>query len=288
MDIVYTKSAEVFANKLGAALQLPVFQDGVRAFSCGELCVSLPKSFNDVVVISSTVTNDDWIELFLLLDALRDASSLTLCLTYVGYSRQDKDVPFMSRGTCLFSSILKKHKISHCIFVDIHNKNCLDSSVIHISAADLFALDISKKFNLAEVVVVSPDIGGATRAKHVAEFFGADCIVGHKRREPSGELIDVSFNSNVKNKVCVLVDDIIDSGATLHYASKMLLDAGCSDVVVYATHRVLSGSAVNLLANSDISEINLTDSIQVKQELPTKFKEISIVPLIAETIKCII
>lgn len=285
MDVICTRSAEVFGAKLAEVLNLPLFRADVNLFACGEIQVSVPKMFDKVVVVASTVTNNDWMELFLLLDALRDARSITLCLTYVGYSRQDKEIRCMSRGCRLFLDMLKKSNVTRSIFIDVHDEDGLED-IAHCSPAEIFALDITKRFGVNGIVVVSPDAGGEKRARRVAELVGVDCIVGLKRRFNTDT--EVQFSSDVKDKICILIDDIVDSGATLHSSSRALLKAGGSRVVAYATHRVLSGDSVNLLGNSDILEINLTDSIEVKQKLPIKFREISIVPLIASAIKCII
>lgn len=284
MDIICTQSAEDFSTKLAAFLDLPLFQANVCQFACGEIHVSAPKMFENVVVVASTVTNSDWMELFLLLDALRDARSIALCLTYVGYSRQDKDIRCASRGGRLFLDMLKKSNVTQCILVDVHNDDGLDD-IVHCSPAEIFALDIAKRFGKSGVVIVSPDAGGEKRARRVAALVGIDCAVGQKQRSDTGT--NVQFSSDVKDKICIVIDDIVDSGATLYSSSTALLREGGSRVIVYATHRVLSGGSVNLLANSHIREINLTDSIGIKQKLPIKFREISIVPLIASAIKCI-
>lgn len=284
MGVICTRSAEVFGAKLAAFLNLPLFRADVHSFACGEIHVSVPEMFDKVVVVASTVTNNDWIELFLLLDALRDARFITLCLTYVGYSRQDKDICCASRGGRLFLDMLKKSNVTQCIFVDIHNEDDL-KGIAHCCPAEVFALDITKRFGTNGVVIVSPDAGGEKRARRVAELVGVDCTVGHKQR--LNTVTNVQFSSDVKDKICILIDDIVDSGTTLYSSSTALLEAGGSRVIAYATHRVLSGDSVNLLANSGILEINLTDSIEVKQKLPIKFSEISIVPLIASAIKCI-
>ena len=288
MEIIHTQNSEAFAKQLGEKLSLSVFSSNVRKFACGELCVSLPKPFYEAVVVASTVTNDDWIELFLLLDALRDAHRIILCMPYMGYARQDKKHLNEAQSAKMFVRFIDTFEIAECVLTDCHSEPPFHTPIIHSSATELFAKEIAEKYSPEEIAIVSPDVGGAYRAEQVAKALDVSPIICSKKRSLFGKPISVEVTGNVKDKICILIDDIVDSGATLCHATDALLDCGCKDVVAYVTHGVLSDGAVECLEKSRLSKITLTDSIRLKDKLSAKFERISIVSLIAETIRCIL
>ncbi|MDR1236577.1 MAG: ribose-phosphate diphosphokinase [Holosporaceae bacterium] len=288
MEIIYTKNSKELAKALSKELSFSAFSANVRRFNNGEISVSLPKSFRNVIVLSSTVTNEDWIELFLLLDALRDAKNVILCMPYSGYSRQDVQIPNESFGAGLFSRLLEKMNISHCIMLDNHSEPFIRIPLIHISADKIFASSISSKYDAEKIVIVSPDIGGAYRANLIARAVGCDFALCNKVRDVFNKLKKVSVVGNVRGKICVLVDDIIDSGATICYAADALLNAGGTVVAAYATHAIFSEGAIEKLEKSGMVEVTVTDSVNVSENLPTKFKKNSVASLIAEAVQCIV
>jgi ribose-phosphate pyrophosphokinase len=288
MEIIYTKNSKELAKALSKELSFSAFLANVRRFNNGEMSVSLPKCFHDVIVLSSVVTNEDWIELFLLLDVLRDAKNVILCMPYMGYSRQDIQIPNESFGSCLFSRLLETMNISRCIILDNHSEPFIRIPCIHISAEKIFASNIVSKYDTAKIVVVSPDIGGAYRANLAARAIGCDLAVCNKARDVFNKLKRIDVIGNVSGKICILIDDIVDSGATVCYAADALLQAGGTAAVVYASHAVLSEGALERLEKSDIAELIFTDSIGIAENLPTKIKKISVASLIAEAIRCIV
>ena len=289
MEIIHIQNSGTFAKNLGSQLGLSVFSDNVKKFLCGEISVTSPKKFYEVIVVASTVTNDDWIELFLLLDALRDSHKIILCMPYMGYARQDKNYPNEARSSKVFSRFIDVFdNVSKCVLVDYHSEPSLRIPTIHVSATKIFAEEISKKYKAKEIAIISPDIGGAYRAEETAKILGLSPIICSKKRSLFGKPISVDVTGDVKNKICILIDDIVDSGETLCHASEALLNCGCKEVVAYSSHGVLSEGAIERLEKSRLSEIVLSDSIRIENELTAKFKRISIVSLIAETIRCIL
>jgi ribose-phosphate pyrophosphokinase len=288
MEIIHTKNSKELAKSLAKELSFSTFSSNMRHFNNGEISVSVPKYFHDVIVVSSTVSNEDWIELFLLLDALRDVENVILCMPYMGYSRQDIQNQNESFGAGLFSRLLETMNISRCILLDNHSEPFIRIPALHISAEKIFTADISGKYSSENIVVVSPDIGGAYRADAISKALGCGFAMCNKAKNVFGELKKTDVAGNVANKICILVDDIIDSGATLCYASGALMNAGSKAVVAYSTHGILSKGSIERLEKSDIAEIILTDSVGNTENLSAKFKKLSIASLIAEAIRCIL
>ncbi|MDR1561097.1 MAG: ribose-phosphate diphosphokinase, partial [Holosporaceae bacterium] len=248
----------------------------------------LSKSFQNAIVIASTVVNEDWIELFFLLDALRDAKNVILCVPYIGYSRQDVQNQNESFGSGLFSRFLETMNVSRCIFLDNHSKPTIRIPYIHLGADEIFKTDITSKYDASKITIVSPDIGGAYRANAISKTLKCDFALCNKAKDVFGELKKIDVVGNVVDKICIVVDDIIDSGATLCYAAEALLQAGCRGVAAYATHGILSKGSIEKLAKSSISEVTLTDSIFNNDIISSKIRKLSISSLIAETIRCIL
>jgi ribose-phosphate pyrophosphokinase len=288
MEIIHTRNSKELAKSLAKELSFSVFPSNVRRFNNGEISVSVPKHFHDVIVVASTVTNEDWIELFLLLDALRDSENLILCMSYMGYSRQDSQNSNESFGAGLFPSLLESMNIFRCIILDNHGELHVRIPTIHISPEKIFISDITSKYSSSKIAIVSPDIGGAHRAGSIAKAMGCDFAICNKVRDVFGELKKTDVVGNVEDKICVLIDDIVDSGATLCHASNSLSEHGCRGIVAYCTHGILSKGSVSKLEKSNIAEITLTDSIACVENLSQKFRKLSIASLIAEAIRCIL
>ena len=288
MEIVFTKNSEKLSKAIAEKMSFTAYPCNVRRYNGGEISVSLQKTFRDVVVITNTITNDDWMELFLLLDALRDAAKVVLCLPYMGYSRQDKQIPnesFAARSLC---AMLETLNISNCIVVDNHSEPMFRISTKHINAHSVFAGDISTKYNPSQVTIVSPDVGGACRAYEIAKSIGAEFIVCNKERSVFGELKKIAPIGVVAGKICVLVDDMVDSGWTLRKASDALIEAGASSVAAYCTHYTLSAGTLERLEESRIMEMVFTDTILNDIPLIPKFRKLSIASLIVDAIRCIL
>ncbi len=288
VGIVYTKKVSKLAKSVADKLSIVASPACVRVFNNKEISVSVSKGFNHVIVMASTETNDDWIELFLLLDAIRNANDVTLCLPYMGYSRQDKQIENASFATNLFSKFLESMKLSRCILLDNHSEPLIRIPTQHISTQIIFEKDIAEKYHPEQTVIVSPDFGRARRAYNISKGLKCDFIICNKDKNVFGELKKIRYTGEVTNKICVVIDDIIDSGSTLKHVSEVLLDSGCKAVVAYCTHGFFSNGAIENLEKSSISEIVITNSICRFEKLPQKFRKLSIDSLIVDAIQCIV
>ena len=285
MEIIYTKKTKKLAESISEKMSVSAFPINVRQFYNGEISVSLRKPFHNAVVIASTETNDDWIELFLLLDALRSSANVILCLSYMGYSRQDQQLANESFAAGLFARLLENMNISRCIVVDNHSEPLFRIPTQHISTQIIFEKDISRKYVADQIVVVAPDLGGVHRAYNIAKSLKCEFAICNKAKSVFGDLKRVDHIGSVNGKICILIDDMIDSGATLCYASESLTKAGSRGVAAYCTHGVLSNGSIEKIKKSQISEVVLTDSIQKTDELSEKFRRLSIDSLIIDAIK---
>lgn len=288
MEIIYTRNSEKLAKSIAEKLNLSASPAIVKKFSNDEMLVSLQKNFSHVTVIANTLTNEDWFELFLLLDALKNTRIVNLCLTYSGYSRQDKINPNESCGNMVFLKFLETFNIAKFIFLDNHNESIIKSPFEHLSALPLFIRDIKNKYDTKDIVIVSPDLGRAKDAQFVAETLKTDLAVCVKTRNLFNKVTNVKVLGNVENKICVLIDDMIDSGATLCHASNALLEVKAYKVVAYATHGIFSQGALRSLASSNIAKIVITDSICCDDNLSGKFERLSISELLANAIRILI
>lgn len=288
MEIIYTKNSEKLAKSIAEKLNLSASPTIVTRFRNDEIHVSLQRNFSHVTIIANTLTNEDWFELFLLLDALKNTRIVNLCLTYSGYSRQDKINPNESCGSMLFFKFLETFNISKFIFLDNHNEPALRSPFQHLSALSLFIRDIKSKYKTEDIVIVSPDLGRAKEAQFVAETLKTDLAICVKSRNVFNKVNKIKILGNVENKICVLIDDMIDSGSTLCHASDALLEVKAYKVVAYATHGIFSQGALQSLASSNIAEIVVTDSICREDSLPDKFEKLSVAELLADEIRVLI
>ncbi|MBR1734916.1 MAG: ribose-phosphate diphosphokinase [Alphaproteobacteria bacterium] len=288
MKILCTRNSKNLAKSVAEKLELPLVIPNIRRFYNQEICVSVQEQIGYATVIAATETDNDWIELFLLLDALRAAKDVTLLLTYMGYSRQDQQNPNESMAARMFAKLLETTNISRCVLIDNHSEPLLRLPTHHISARSLFEQDITDKYTLDQVVLVSPDLGGVRRAYDMSRSLRCDFIICNKAKTVFGELKRIDPIGSVKDKLCILVDDMIDSGSTICHASESLIRAGARGIVAYCTHGVLSKGAIERLSNSDISEIILTDTIQKDIVFPSKIRKISIDSLLVDSIRSIV
>lgn len=293
MEIIYTKNSENLAKSIAEKLNLSASPAIVKKFGNNEIQVALQRSFSHVTIVANTLTNEDWLELFLLLDALKNTRIVNLCLTYAGYSRQDKINPNESCGNALFLKFLETFNIAKFIFLDNHNEPILRSPFQHLSATPLFIHDIKNKiqnnrYKTEDIVIVSPDLGRAKEAQFVAETLKTDLAVCVKSRNVFNKVNKIKVLGNVENKICVLIDDMIDSGATLCHASDALLEVKAYKVVAYATHGIFSQGALQSLASSNIAKVIVTDSVRCNDNLSDKFEKLSVAELLADAIRVLI
>jgi len=286
--------AEEICTSLGCELGAV----SVRQFSDGELCVQILENVRgvDVFVVQPTCTPvaRNLLELLLMIDALKRASAdrVTAVLPYYGYARQDrKDRPRVPISAKLIAGILERAGADRILALDLHAaqiQGFFDIPVDHLFATPVM-IDYFKSQALRPITVVSPDAGGVERARAFAKRLEAPLAIIDKRREAPNEADIMHIIGRVKNRNCLMVDDLIDTAGTLVKGAKSLLDHGAASVTACATHAVLSGPALERLAESSIREVVITNSIPLSKQASRlkKIRSLSVAPLLASAIRSI-
>jgi len=297
MKILTGNSNRGLAEAIAAYLNLPLTKASVKRFSDMEVWVEINENVRgqDVFVIQSTSfpANDNLMELLVCLDALKRASArrITAVIPYFGYARQDrKPGPRTPISAKLVANLITAAGANRVLTMDLHAgqiQGFFDIPTDNLFAAPVIVKDIQARFNGADLVVVSPDVGGVVRARAVAKRIGADLAIVDKRRERAGESEVMNIIGDVDGRICLLVDDIVDSAGTLCNAAAALKEAGAEDVYAYVSHGVLSGGAVARVSASALKELVITDSIQATEavRLSDSVRLVSIAPLIAEAMR---
>jgi len=246
----------------------------VERFNDQEIFVEVYENVRgeDMFIVQSTSNpaNDNLMELLIMSDALRRSSAkrITAVIPYFGYARQDRRskarTPISAK---LVANMLVGAGIERILTMDLHAtqiQGFFDIPVDNLYAAPVFALDIKQQFSSAmdDVMVVSPDVGGVSRARELAKRIQAPLSIVDKRREKAGEIAEMTIIGDVVGKKCIIVDDICDTAGTLCKAAQVLMDNGASEVHAYITHGVLSGPAVERITNSVMKSLVITDTIQ--------------------------
>ena len=290
MKLVSGNSNRPLAEAIAAYLNLPMTKCSVRRFADMEVVVEIQENVRgeDVFVVQSTSfpTNDHLMELLIIIDALRRASArrVTAVIPYFGYARQDRRTKARTPISAkLVANMMVSAGIERVLTMDLHAaqiQGFFDIPVDNLYASPVFALDIKHAFRgkLDQVTVVSPDVGGVARARELAKRIDAPLSIVDKRREKPGEIAEMTVIGNVKDRVCVIVDDIVDTAGTLCKAAEVLMEAGAKEVHAYISHGVLSGPAIERVSKSVMKNLVITDSIEpTKETLATS--NIRIVPM---------
>jgi ribose-phosphate pyrophosphokinase len=297
IKLVAGNSNPALANAIAAHLQLPLTKASVRRFADMEIFVEIQENVrgSDVFVLQSTSypANDHLMELLIIIDALRRASArrITAVLPYFGYARQDRKVGSRSPISAkLVANLITRAGADRVLTMDLHAgqiQGFFDIPTDNLYAAPMMVRHIKERFDLANVMVVSPDVGGVARARGLAKRINAPLAIVDKRRERAGESEVMNIIGEVTGHTCILVDDIVDSGGTLVNAADALLANGAKDVYAYITHGVLSGGAVARITASKLKELVITDSIQPTEavRVSPNVRPLSIATLMAEAIK---
>ncbi|HEY9215622.1 MAG TPA: ribose-phosphate pyrophosphokinase [Ancylobacter sp.] len=296
IKIVSGNANRPLAEAIGTYLQTSLTKAVVRRFADMEIFVEIQENVRgkDVFILQSTSfpTNDHLMELLIITDALRRSSArrITAVLPYFGYARQDR----RSSGRTPISAKLVSNLITHAgadrvLTVDLHAgqiQGFFDIPTDNLFAAPVMVADIKSRFDLSNLTVVSPDVGGVVRARALAKRIDAQLAIVDKRRERPGESEVMNVIGDVEGRRCILVDDIIDSGGTLVNAADALLARGATEVHAYITHGVLSGGAVARVTASNLKELVITDSIQPTEavRVARNIRVVSIASLLAEAI----
>ena len=285
--------AQAIALKLGT----PKGNAVVSLFSDGEINIEINDNVrgHDVFIVQPTCapTNRNLMELVLMIDALHRASAgrITAVVPYFGYARQDRRVrsvrvPISAK---VVADMLSNAGVDRVLTVDLHAEQIqgfFNCTVDNVYGAPVLLDDIERR-NYANLQVVSPDIGGVVRARAVAKQLGCDLAIIDKRRPSANQTEVMNLIGDVNDRTCVLVDDIVDTAGTLCKASEALKNFGASKVVAYATHPVLSGSAIKNIKQSNLDELVVTDSIPLNEEANNckVIRTLPLAPLLAETVR---
>ena len=272
IKLVAGNSNPTLAEGIGDYLGTPLTKAVVRRFADMEIFVEIQENVRgaDVFVIQSTSypANDHLMELLIIIDALRRASArrITAVIPYFGYARQDRKVgPRTPISAKLVANLITRAGVDRVLTLDLHAgqiQGFFDIPTDNLFAAPVMMRDIRERFDVTKVIVVSPDVGGVVRARGLAKRINAPLAIVDKRRERPGESEVANVIGEVDGHICILVDDIVDSGGTLLNAANALLEKGASAVYGYISHGVLSGGAVARINKSTLKELVITDSIQ--------------------------
>ncbi|KGE01084.1 MULTISPECIES: ribose-phosphate pyrophosphokinase [Rhizobium/Agrobacterium group] len=272
MKVFAGNSNRHLADAICSYLNVPVGKASVRRFADQEIFVEIQENVRgeDVFVIQSTSfpTNDHLMELLIMIDAFRRSSAkrITAVLPYFGYARQDRKAgPRTPISAKLVANLITEAGADRVLTLDLHAgqiQGFFDIPTDNLFAVPILARDVKEHYDLNNVMVVSPDVGGVVRARALAKRIECQLAIVDKRRERAGESEVMNVIGDVSGKDCLLIDDIVDSGGTLCNAAEALLKNGATSVTAYITHGVLSGGAVARIAASKLRELVITDSIQ--------------------------
>jgi len=296
MKLVTGNSNRALAEAIANHLDLSLTDCTVKRFADQEIHVQLHENVRgeDVYVLQSTSAPADGnlMELLLLADTLRRSSArrITAVIPYFGYARQDRRAtgrtPISAK---LVANMIAAAGVNRVITVDLHTdqiQGFFDIPTDNLYSAPVMTRDIEQHYDIENLMVVSPDVGGVARARAIAKRIGTDLAIVDKRR-PRADVSEVmNIIGDVSGKRCLLVDDIVDSGGTLINAAEALLMSGAKDVSTYITHGVLSEGACERIGASQLKELVVTDSIhetEAQRETPN-IRRITIAPLIGEAL----
>ena len=297
MKLISGNSNKTVSKKIAKYLKSKLINSSIRKFSDGEIYIEINENIrgNSIYIIQSisSPANDNLMELLICIDALKrsSAKNITTVIPYFGYARQDrKVVPRTSISAKLVSNLITKAGADRVVTVDLHAgqiQGFFDIPVDNLFATPIFARHIKKRIKVKNLICVAPDVGGTERARALGKILNVGLAIVDKRRPKPGLSQVMNLIGNVKNKTCIIVDDIIDSGGTIVNAAQALKDRGAKDVYVYITHGVLSGDAVNKIKKSVIKNLVITDTIDNLEKIKNA-KNIEVLPisdLMGEAIK---
>ena len=295
--MVFTGNANpALAEGVAKNLGIPLGKAVVSKFSDGEVMVEINENVRgkDVFVLQSTCapTNDNLMEIMVMVDALRRASAgrITAAIPYFGYARQDRR-PRSARvaiSAKVVANMLQVAGVDRVLTMDLHAdqiQGFFDIPVDNIYAGPILLGDIWRR-NFSNLVVVSPDIGGVVRARALAKQLEADLAIIDKRRPRANVSEVMNIIGEVDGRTCIIMDDMVDTAGTLCKAAQALKDRGAGAVYAYCTHPVLSGGAIDRIEASELDELVVTDTIPLSEQgqASGKIRQLSCAALLGETI----
>lgn len=286
-------NSRYFAEKVCQSLGCPLGNMIVEHFSDGEFSVSYEESIRgrQVFLIQSTFpSSDNLMELLLMIDAAKRASakSIIAVIPYFGWARQDrKDKPRVSMGAKLVADMLSAAGISRLITMDLHAdqiQGFFNVPVDHLYASGVFVDYMKSSFDLNNLVIATPDVGGTKRASAYAKFLGCPMVICYKIRKKANEISDMQIIGDVEGMDVLIIDDIVDTAGTMTRAAELMMMHGAKSVRAIASHAVMSDPASDRVDESSLSEIIFTDSIPYKKGCG-KVKLLSVTDMFAEAIR---
>ena len=297
MKIFALNSNQELAEEIAKEVGLPLGKSSVTHFSDGEIQINIEESIRgyDVFIVQSTSqpVNENLMELLIMIDAVKRASARTVnvVMPYYGYARQDRKARSREPITAkLVANLLETAGATRVIALDLHApqiQGFFDILIDHLLAVPLISDYFLNEsgIDLANVIVVSPDHGGVTRARKMADRLKAPIAIIDKRRPRPNVAEVMNIVGNVEGKTAIIIDDIIDTAGTISIAASALIESGAKEVYACCTHPVLSGPAVQRINDSVIKELIVTNSIALPEEKRSpKIKQLSVAKLLAETI----
>ena len=296
MKLLACNSNLALSEEIATTLNIPLTKASIKKFSDEEIFVEVNENVRgqDVYVIQSTSkpANDNLVELLVCIDALKRASAkqITAVIPYFGYARQDrKPGPRTPISAKLVANLITKSGADRVLTIDLHAgqiQGFFDIPVDNLYAAPILLEDIKKNYDLDRTVIISPDVGGVVRARYIANRLNIGLAIVDKRREAANISEVLNIIGDVKEKNCILIDDIVDTAGTLTNAGEALLNVGAKTVSAYVSHGVLSGNALEKIKKSVLTEIVTTNTISnLLGEDKNKIRRLSVAPLIAEAVK---
>ncbi|WP_265528156.1 ribose-phosphate pyrophosphokinase [Sphingomicrobium marinum] len=296
MKLLAGNSNPPLAKAVADYLEIPLVKASVKRFADEEIFVEVHENVRgqDMFVLQSTSypANDNMMELLIMIDALRRASAkrITAVVPYFGYARQDrKPGPRTPISAKLVANLITQAGADRVLTMDLHAgqiQGFFDIPTDNLWAAPVMAADIQARYDTDKITIVSPDVGGVVRARSLAKRLdNAPLAIVDKRRERAGESEVMNIIGEVEDRVCILVDDIVDSGGTLCNAAAAMREQGAKQVMAYCTHGVLSGAAEARIDKSELTELVVTDSIMHEDISDDgKIRRLTIAPLFGEAI----
>ncbi|MAU40687.1 MAG: phosphoribosylpyrophosphate synthetase [Kordiimonas sp.] len=297
MKLLSGNSNLALSEAIAACLNTPLTDVSVRRFSDQEVWVEIHENVRgeDCFIIQPTSfpANDHIMEMLVCADALKRASArrITCVLPYFGYARQDrKPGPRTPISAKLLANLITTAGADRVLTMDLHAgqiQGFFDIPTDNLFASPVLVKDIRENFDLNNLTIVSPDVGGVVRARAIAKRLDVPLAIIDKRREQAGVSEVMNVIGEVKGSDCILVDDIVDSAGTLCNAAAALKANGANDVSAYVTHGVLSGKAVERVTGSTLESLVITDSIAATDAVRNahNIRQITIAPLFAEAIQ---
>lgn len=296
MKLIAGNSNRPLAEAVARQLKLELASVSIKRFADQEVFVELKDSVRgeDVYIIQSTSypANDHLMELLILIDAIKrdSARRITAVMPYFGYARQDRlTAPRTPITAKLVADLLTKAGMDRLLTFEFHSEQIegfFECPTENLFISQVFARDILTHFSINNLLIVSPDVGGLRRARSVAKRLEVDTAVVDKRRESPGIAEALHVIGDIRNKECVIIDDIVDSGGTLITAASALKQEGAKLVKAYIIHGVLSGDAIKKIEESEIDELIITDTIWVRPDIlnSPKVRQITIADYLSQAI----